>query len=233
MNLQRQIERYKKHGLLSTLIHLLKQFIHWKSNTVIFYEIDLEKTDFPKIEQNSEFTFLKLQHDDIAGSKYIGLQIPEKEALERFQKKNMLFAAVKNNLAVSQNWSEPYEADVWGIKLKIKLPESTIYTSRLYTISEYRGKGLATKTKLYMLKSLKDLGFRRTFLVTGEKNKVSQAVNRKFGYKSYQKVNFHRIFYFLRVFIVRECDTSRKNSILKIRKTDRKIWDMFSKCKAN
>ena len=161
------------------------------------------------------------------------MQIPEKEALKRFQKKNLLFAAVKSNLAVSQNWSEPYEADVWVLKLKIKLSESTIYTSRLYTIPEYRGKGLATKTKLYMLKSLKDLGFRKAFLVTGEKNKVSQAVNRKFGYKSYQKVNFHRIFYFFRVYIVSECGTSRKYSILKIRQTDRKIWDIFSKYKTN
>lgn len=223
------IEHYKIHGLWNTLIYQLKAFIYYGSITIIFFELDLENSDFQNNEENSELIFVKLHHEDFLKSKFNGWEISENEALKRFQKRYILFAAVKNNILVSQNWSEPNKADVWGLKLRIDLPKSTIYTSRLYTIPEYRGKGLAKITKLYMLKTLKEYGYKKAFIIISEANKVSQAVNKKFGFKPYQKVNYHRFFYFLKLYIVREYDTPRKNRIFKIRKTDKIIWDMFSK----
>jgi RimJ/RimL family protein N-acetyltransferase len=231
MNLQRELEYYKKHGLWKTLIHQLKTIIYYESNTIIFFELDLENSDFKKKYGNSEYKFITLNQDNYKNSEYIGWEISGNEALIRFQKGYILFAALKDNILISQNWSEPNKAIIEGLKLKIYLPKSTIYTSRLYTIPDYRGKGLATKTKLYMLKSLKDYGFKKAFLIIEEGNKVSQAVNQKFGFEAYQKIRFYRFIYFLKVYIVREYNTNRKVSIIKIRKTDSKIFDMFTNIK--
>jgi RimJ/RimL family protein N-acetyltransferase len=231
MNFQRELEYYKQHGLWKTLIHQLKTIIYYGSNTIIFFELDLENSDFKTIDSNSEFKYITLNQDNYKNSEYIGWEISENEAFIRFQKGYILFAAVKHNILASQNWSESNKAEIWGLKLKVKLPKNTIYTSRLYTIPDYRGKGLATKTKLYMLKSLKDYGFKKAFLIIAEENKVSQAVNQKFGFEPYQKIKFYRLLYFFRFYVVKEYDTNHKISILKIRKTDSKIFDMFTNIK--
>ena len=43
MNLQRELEYYKKHGLWNTLSHQLKTIIYYESETIIFFELDLKK----------------------------------------------------------------------------------------------------------------------------------------------------------------------------------------------
>ncbi len=229
MNLQREIKYYKKHGLWNTLIYQLKTIIYYGSKTYIFFELELENSDFQKVEENSEFQFIALNQSNYKNSEYIGWEISENEALMRFRKGYILFAALKDKILISQNWSEPNKAHISALKIETCLPKGTIYTSRLYTIPDYRGKGLATKTKLYMLKSLKDYGFKKAFLIIEEGNKVSQAVNQKFGFEAYQKIKIYRFLYFLKIYIVREYNTNQKNSILKIRKTDRKIFEMFTK----
>ena len=60
---------------------------------------------------------------------------------------------------------------------------NTMEIKRMYTLPEFRGKGIATKVLIELEKWVKELGYEKCILETGEKQPEAIALYKKNGYK--------------------------------------------------
>jgi len=94
----------------------------------------------------------------------------------------------KGNKIVCYVWCELTLAHIPFLGLLVSIPDKTVYSLGMYTVPEFRRKGLASKIKLLQLQFLKKHGCQREFFVISINNIASQKVVNKLGYKEYQTV---------------------------------------------
>ncbi len=139
-----------------------------------------------------------------------------------------MFLALKNKKKiVCYQWLQLKQIYSMILALTLSIPNTTAYLSALYTVPEYRGKGLASSLIALILKYLQEHRYQKAFVLIEPDNTASKRAYKKFGFKEYQTI-LHRRFLFLKYYGVKEYDTNRKKVFWHITKTDQELWKTFS-----
>jgi ribosomal protein S18 acetylase RimI-like enzyme len=77
--------------------------------------------------------------------------------------------------------------------LILDLPPGSAYVDDAYTVPAYRRQGIQTALHLFRLRHLQALGCTRAILIVDVKNRASQALVRKLGYREVGQASFLRV----------------------------------------
>lgn len=234
--MQRVREYYEKNGLWKLVFYLFSRIGIIIKREYIFFENNLQDIiPYKKNNSNFDLDFVWVKKKDFEHFDFPSEDgwITKNRAFRRLTERNCILLALTNgNKIVCYIWCELTMAHIPILGLLVSIPDKTAYSLAMYTASEFRGKGLASKLKLLQLQFLKKHGYSRVFLVITPNNLASQKVNKKFGFKEYQTVIYRRIL-FLKYYCVKDYDTNKRKRFLYIKGIDLKLWKHFSKIRDN
>jgi len=229
----RIVKYYREHGIYGSILHSFVRIgefskkIAYNKTGVIFFELNMDDLAFnTKIDMTSDLS--RAEKEDIECAEYLGGWFPKDKALRCLDEGRFLLVLKDKGKVIFYQLLEFNKAEIKVLEISSFIPAGTAYTSYLYTLPEYRGRGVASKAKPLVLKYLYDHGYRRVFNVIASNNIASQRVNKKAGLNPYQTVLYRR-FLFLRYYRVKDYETNRKKLFLRLRRTDNKLWKAFSK----
>jgi RimJ/RimL family protein N-acetyltransferase len=78
-------------------------------------------------------------------------------------------------------------------KLIFDLPSGHAYVDDAYTVPAYRRQGIQTAVHLYRLRHLQTMGCKRAILIVDVRNRASQTLVHKLGYRKVGQTSFLRI----------------------------------------
>jgi ribosomal protein S18 acetylase RimI-like enzyme len=229
--IQKIREYYKEYGLWKLVHYLFSRigiiikreyhFVELKLSDIIPYKIN--NSNF-----NLEFVCVKKKDFEHFDFPSVDGRLTKNEALRRLTETNCILLALTNgNKIVCYIWYELTMAHIPFLGLSVSIPDKTAYTLAMYTVPEFRGKGLASKLKLLQLQFLKQHGYKRVFAVIRSNNIASLKVVKKYGYKTYQIVIYRKIL-FLKYYCVRDYDSNKRTRFWYIKGEDHKLWKHFS-----
>ena len=168
VKIQKARKYYKKFGLWRLVLLLFSRIGIIIKREYIFSEINLQ--DFNLHGKNN--SILDLDFVCINKNNFEHFNFPSEEgwltkdeALRRLTERNNIpFALTKGNKIVSYIWSELTMAHIPFLGLLVSIPDKTVYSLGMYTVPEFRRKGLASKIKLLQLQFLKNMVIRENFL---------------------------------------------------------------------
>lgn len=222
-------EYYAKHGLLRMITYYLTGMFYRSSNTIIFFELELDNLRFSHLKDEHGIEYIKIEKENFDTLDHHGWGISKEEALNNLDEGCVLFVGVDEETVVSRHWCEMKMANLFGLELTVNLPGNTGYISHLYTDPMHRGKGIGTYTKANTLKYLKEVGYTRALAIIDEKNVASLSVNDKFGFKAYQTVTLYRFLFIIKYYRVKDYASKDEKNFLLFKKDDQKLWRFFSK----
>jgi ribosomal protein S18 acetylase RimI-like enzyme len=201
-----------------------------KKRELTFFEIRMG--DQLPFEENEEtMNLIRVEKEEIENAEYLncwGEWFSKTKALEYLDKGNILLVLKNEGRVIFYQALEFNKVDISAIDLLSYIPEDIAYMSHMYTIPEYRGRGVASNGKRLILKYLHELGYRRVLLYIDAHNLPSQRVSIKAGLNEYQTVFYVR-FLFIKYYCVKDIDSNRKKVFWRIGKTDRELLKLFSK----
>lgn len=232
VKIQKTREYYKTYGLWQYILLFFERRGVIFKRVSIFFEINLE--NFPPY--NANINTVSLDFVQVNKKDFETLEFPDDSkwitkniALRWLNERNCAFFALKDkNKIICYQLIEFKKANISLFELSETIPDKTVYSFALYTVPEYRGRGVALQLKLFVLQYLKEHGYQRAFLVIAPDNAASQTVNKKVGCKEYQIVIYRRLL-FLKYYCVKDHDTLRKKRIWCFEKTELGLWNTFSK----
>jgi len=116
---------------------------------------------------------------------------------ERIKLGHILILAQINEKYVHYTWivlGKTY-ASINDIEIKISLNSKSAYLYDAYTIPDYRGQGIFSKSMWKILNYLDDMRIEKVYAIIRYNNLPSLRVFKKFGFKKIGEVNFTKIFY--------------------------------------
>lgn len=234
--MQRIREYYEKYGLWKLVLYLFSRIGIIIKREYIFFEINLQDIiPYKKNNSNFDLDFVWVKKKDFEHFNFPSEDgwLTKNQALRRLTERNCILLALTNgNKIVCYQWSEFTLANFPRLGLLMSIPDNVVYSLAMYTVPEFRGKGLASKLKLLQLQFLKKKGYQRVFNAIASNNIVSQIVAKKYGFKEYQTVIYRRIL-FLKYYCTKDYGSNKRKRFLYIKGIDQKLWKHFSKIRDN
>lgn len=103
-------------------------------------------------------------------------------------------------------WVERERGEIRWIRLPLSLPPEVAYLTALFTVPEFRRKGLARRTWIGLSRYCRRMGASRLFVVIDPTNEVSLRLHRSMGFRDYQRIDFSRVL-FVNCYRVRSTET--------------------------
>jgi len=229
--MQRIREYYKNYGLWKLIVKLISLIGIIIKREYIYFEIKLQDTTPYKISPRVlELDFVQVKKNDFEQYDFPNDEkfMTKNQAFRRLTGGNHILLALTNgSKIVGYVFAELNTAHIPG-GLLVQTPDNVVYSSAMYTVPEFRGKGLALKIKLLQFHFLQEQGYHKEFFAIKPHRKASLKVVKKCGYKEYQTVFYSKIF-FLKYYCVKDYDTKKRKRFLYIKGIDQKLWDLFSK----
>ena len=232
-------EYYEKYGLWPSILHFFKRIfgyiVVFQKNTLIFYEMDIEK-EVSCQKNDKTISMVRMNREDIENEhEYFDGWFKKDDALKRLKEEHTLFVVKDEGRSINFLWIDFRKVFIEVLDLSFFINDQTVYFSRIFTVPEYRGKGIASKTLPLVSKYLRESGYRKIFTVIGLKNLASQKVFKKNGFKEYQTITCRRILFlrslFLKIYVVKEWDTKQRKIFWYGKKNEQQTWNFFSKIK--
>jgi len=230
---QKIVEYYREHGFWRSFLHSfvrigeLSKEIAFNKAEVIFFELNMADSPYSaKFNRTSHLS--RVGKEDIESAEYLGGWFPKSRAMRYLDEGHILLVLKDKGKVIFYQLLELNKVNIKVLEISALIPADTAYTSYLYTLPEYRGKGIASKVKPLILKYLYDQGYRKVFNAIAPDNIPSQKVNKKAGLNPYQAVIYRR-FLFLKYYCVKDYDTNKKKLFLRLGRTDKQMWKAFSK----
>ena len=233
MKIHKAQEYYEQHGVRKLTLYCFSRIGIIFKREGIFFELRIEDIvpyggntigmdlEFVTIKKEDDFEQIEFPDDDEWMTKDGALQwLHEKDC--------MLLALKRKNNIVCYQWLEFARVSIPFLALKVYLPDDTAYSSALYTVSEYRGRGVASYLKALVLQYAQEQGYHRVFLGIEPDNVASQKVNKKFGFREYQAV-LCRKFLFLRYYRLKDYDSNKIKVLWSVTGKVHELWKTFSK----
>jgi RimJ/RimL family protein N-acetyltransferase len=228
IKIQKTRDYYKRHGLWKLILLFFDLSGVFKKKVLIFFELEL-KDSVSGQKNDDDIDLVRVEKEDIEHTpQYFDGWFKKDKALKRLEEGRVLFAVKDEEQRIFYQWVEFEKVDIPFLDLSFFVPDETAYITYMYTVPEYRGKGIASKGKLLVLKYLRDCGYRRILVVIQPHNAASRRVNKKVGFNEYQTVIYLK-FLFLKYYCVKDYDTSQKKVSWHIREIDQELWKTFSK----
>ncbi len=219
---------YDKHGLWKTILAIFEHTGVFKYRVLIFFELKVEDPISGQ-KAGKSIELVRLAKDDIEQiDEYCDGWFKKDEALRRLEQGRVLFVVKEDEKMAFYQWLEFTKVDIPYIDLSFSIPDDTAYMAYIYTVPDYRGKGIASNAKPLVLNYLREQGYRRILLVITPENAASQRVNKKAGFKEYQTIFYLKLL-FLKYYRVKDYGTNRKKRFWHITGTDQELWKTFSK----
>jgi ribosomal protein S18 acetylase RimI-like enzyme len=92
-------------------------------------------------------------------------------------------------------WVERGRGKIVSIQLPLSLPPEVAYLTALYTVPEFRRKGLARRTWLGLSRYCRRMGASRVFVVIDPTNEASLLLHRSMGFRDYQRIDYNRVLF--------------------------------------
>ncbi|GAK56882.1 predicted acetyltransferase [Candidatus Vecturithrix granuli] len=220
-------EYYQKYGLRKAIVLIIEYTGLFKKRVLVFFEQELQVHPTPNNDHDIEL--VRLEKKDIEPiDQYCDGWFPKEEALRRLEQGRVLLVVKDRETNTFYQWLEFSKVDIPYLDLSFSIPEHTACMAYIYTVPEYRGRGIASRAKLPVLQYLREHGYYRIFLMIKPDNAPSQRVNKKAGFKEYQTV-FYLKLCFLKYYSVRDCETNRKKIFWGTTAVDQELWKTFSK----
>lgn len=219
----------RNYGLWKSILHFFECLgFTFKNLELVLFEINIDDTSFTQKNENT-IDLARVEKEDIENAKeYLDEWFSRDNALKRLEKGHLLFVVKDGDKMIFYQWVELKEVSIPFIDLSFSIPDDKAYMAYIYTVPDYRGKGIASKAKPFILKHLQENGYRKVFLAIAPDNLPSIRVNKKAGFKEYQTVLYRR-FLFLKYYCVTDYNTNLRKVSLSIRGTDQHLWKIFSK----
>jgi RimJ/RimL family protein N-acetyltransferase len=229
VKLQNTREYYEKYGLWKSILHFFERIgLGYIKRSLIFFELNMEDWR-PYQEKDPVTDFVKVEKEDLAAvDEYFDGWFDKEHAIRRLEAGHVLFAIKHKGRMIFFQWLEFQKVEIPFLELSFCIPDKTACMAYIYTVPEFRGKGVASKAKPLVLDYLRQCGYQRVFLEISPKNPISQRVNKKFGFKEYQTVIFRK-FSFLRYYSVKDYYTSQRRIFWHVRTAQQRLWNTFSK----
>ncbi|MCP4402612.1 MAG: GNAT family N-acetyltransferase [bacterium] len=228
LKIQRACWYYKKDGLWKTLLLSWDHIGIFKYRLLIFFELDIDKAiTWEKRSQTLELITLTQKTVDEIEEYWDGWFFKD-QALKRLEQGRVLLITKKGSKMTFYQWLEFMKVDIPYLDLSFQIPDDTVCMAYIYTVPEYRGKGIASNAKPLVLDYLRTQGFRKIILTIAPENLASQKVNKKAGFQAYQRVRYFKIFC-LRFYWVKDEEKQRKKVFWFLKNNNSAIWKTFSK----
>lgn len=231
-------EYYKEHGFHESILRIsrgiikpLKRFIFLEKE-FIFFELNLYKEPLFLPKNDDYINIFKVWRNDLENfQKYDDGKYNKNKALKRISQGCKLLVAKDNDNIIYYEWLESKRIYISALDLMLFLPDQTVYSAWSYTNIKFRNKGYASRSGPFMLKLLKECGYKHLFLIIDPINKPSIRLKKKVGYKEYQTIIYKR-FLFLKYYCLKDYSTDDKLTYWCIRGFRNRypsLWKRFSK----
>ncbi len=229
MNMQfaKAINFYKQYGLLEFIKRLFHQlgFII-ATRSVIFLKIDLNNI---LTDCNEPYSFLVATADDIQEElDYKDGWFKRERALSSIQNGHRLFVLKENEKMVYFLWADLKSVQIKWLDIHFSLPEDVAYITGVYTLPEYRNRGIGYKLKKEMIQYLKKEGFNYLIEIVDPTNTTALKIDKRLGFKEYQSVHYKR-YWFLKYYCVNKYNSDQQKRFFGVtgRKSQNIIWKAF------
>ncbi len=221
-------EYYSKHGCRKTIRAIFEHTGVFKNRALIFFELELEDSISGQKFDNS-IELVRLTKEDIEHTgEYVDGWFKKDEALRRLEQGRVLFVVKKDEKMVFYQWLEFTKVDIPYIDLSFSISDDTVCMAYIYTVPDYRGKGIASNAKPFVLDYLRTQGYQKILLMITPENTASQRVNKKVGFKAYQTVLYIKILG-LKYYCVKEYETRQRKVFWAMKNSPQELWRTFSK----
>lgn len=219
---------YRKFGFWKTILRFFESSGVFKRKVFIFFELEL-KDSISDQEHNHSIDLVRVRKEDLKNvDQYLYEWFEKEEALRRLEAGNVLLTVKDEGKMIFYQWLELRRVDIPYLDLSFSIPDDTAYMAYMYTETEYRGMGIASKAEPLVLKYLQENGCRRIFLIITPNNAVSYRVYKKIGFKEYQTVIYWKLF-FLKYYCVKDYIGGSQKIFWGSRMITQELWKIFSK----
>jgi ribosomal protein S18 acetylase RimI-like enzyme len=158
--------------------------------------------------------------------KYNDYWFRKEDAIYRLQNGHRLFVLKENGRIVFFLWAEKKQSTISWFDLHMHIPQDMIYITGVYTIPEFRNRGIAYKLKREIFHYLKKEGIKNLIEVVDPSNATALKMDKKIGFREYQIVYYKR-YWFIRCFCVRKHRSNQQRTFISVFKTPEIIWKAF------
>lgn len=114
------------------------------------------------------------------------------EAFARLKRGARLAVLRENQGDVCFQWIEGCDARIDWLQMRCRIPDDTIYITGVYTVREFRNRGIGGRFVGEMLHMLKLSGYCHVFVVISPNNESSLRMFKKLGFREYQTIRYQR-----------------------------------------
>jgi RimJ/RimL family protein N-acetyltransferase len=191
---------------------------------LLFMSLDLGQ---PVRRQRQTWSFrIATLQNVICEQKYDDGWFARPEAIRRLQQGYRLFI-IKQNDAISYfEWVETRRTRIRWMDLCFCMPPSYAYVTGVYTVPEFRRKGIAASVGAEILEYLRLTGVRRVVLVVDPANEASVSLHRRLGFREYQTVHYSR-WGPIRYWRAEKPDSPRERRFVGLFSSPRGVWNAF------
>jgi len=209
-----------------TIIANLIRKTAWDKNELLFFLTDIID-GHEIITKDNTIILSVINAEGIKRAKnYFDGWFHREEALKVLARGDVLLGLWKEDTIIFYQWVSTKYIRFLRLGIEFEPPNGFCSMACMYTHPDYRGKGIASQSKLHVLKYLQQCGCRWCVGLISPKNETSQHINNKVGGVPYQNVRYNRIL-FLKIYRVEAVPSGKKAIFFKVGKKDNKIWKVF------
>lgn len=195
--------------------------------TLVFLRVDLRQF---AASEAGPYEFQVLTADDVRKlPEYNDGWFKQREAIRRLERGCRLFVLKHEERIVYFHWSEVGCAEIRWFDLAFALPEDVTYRTCLYTVPEFRNRGLAHRLGTQLLHYWKEQGKHWVFVVIDPANLASLKLHGDLGFKPYQTVRYRRFLVWRHYCILKSNTGECRTRMACLRMAD-SIWNAFWAC---
>lgn len=216
---------YSQHGIFAFYKHVLTAlgFLHFDRSLVFLY-LDLNTLSTTSLRH---YTFTIATIDEVYNSNnYNDYWFQKAEALSRLRCGHRLFILKDNNKILYYLWTEQHCACITSFDLTFRLPNHICYITGIYTLPEFRNRGIAFRIKKEICHYLKQIGITHLIEVVDPINTKALSIDRHLGFREYQTITYSR-FWIFRYFRINKHSSHEKRHFFTVFKTPEWIWKLF------
>ncbi len=113
-------------------------------------------------------------------------------ALQRLEQGYELFVLEHDAARVCFGWVERSTVRNQWMRMQFSLPAHVAYLGGLYTVADFRGRGMARRMWLGLAQRCKDQGAQHVLVNIDPQNMASLKLHRKMGFQEYHTIHFQR-----------------------------------------
>ncbi len=214
---------YRKKGIIGVFRATLKYLGFKHPEHLSFMYLNL--SELPE-QSNSKPVFKIITNKDIENAKYLNDGFhSRKEIIKKLEKGDFLFVHIENNNIVYYVWIEQKNISIDFFKFN--LPNDIAYLSGEFTVPEYRGIGIAKRTRQEIFRYLKENGFKYIILVVNPRNIPAVILNKSCGFIEYQYISYRKFAYLLH-YEITSTFTGEVKYFKGFKKPEEDVWKVFA-----